>query len=138
MFGVNLPQWNGMFLWTLHSLYVTLKVSGVKLPQWNGPFSQSLTQCQKRVCHSPKFYPRPLKNLHRYVCRICDIMQLWSWGVYILSRLAFGDFHLNPMQSIPCPPFAFLMSLFMYMTNHKDVNTPRQKLVKFNSGKCWI
>ena len=59
------------------SYFVTLKVSGVKLPQWNGPFSQSFTQCQKRVCHSPKFYPRPPKNLHRYICRICDIMQLW-------------------------------------------------------------
>ena len=31
----------------------------------------SFTQYQKRVCHSPK-------SLHRYICRICDIMQLWS------------------------------------------------------------
>ena len=55
-------------------------------------------------------------------------------GVVIsLSRLAFRDFHLNPIGSIP---FAFLMSLFMYMTNHKDVNTPRQQLVKFNTGNC--
>ena len=40
-----------------------LNVSGIKLPQWNGPFSKSFTQCQKRVCHFPKFYPRPLTQI---------------------------------------------------------------------------
>ena len=52
--------------------------------------------------------------------------------------LVLADWRLEISISIPSDlsPFAFLMSLFMYMTNHKDVNTPRQKLVKFNSGKC--
>ena len=35
-----------------------------------------LYQYQKRVCYSPRFYPRPPKKLHRYICHICDIMQL--------------------------------------------------------------
>ena len=31
----------------------------------------------KRICYTPRFYPRPPKNLHRYICHICDISQLW-------------------------------------------------------------
>ena len=49
-------------------------MSGVKLPQWNGLFSKaSLKRC---ICYFSKFYPRPSKILHRYICSICDISQL--------------------------------------------------------------
>ena len=69
--GLKLPQWN-----TFIEFGLNVQVSGVILPHWNGPFSQSFTQRQKRVCYYQKIYPRPPKNLHRLICRICDISQL--------------------------------------------------------------
>ena len=74
--GLKLPQWN-----TFIEFGLNVQVSGVILPHWNGPFSQSFTQRQKRVCYYQKIYPRPPKNLHRLICHICDISQLWSWQV---------------------------------------------------------
>ena len=38
-------------------------MSGVKLPQQNWLFSQSFTQRQKRVCYTPRFYPRSTKKI---------------------------------------------------------------------------
>ena len=70
--GLKLPQWN-----TFIEFGLNVQVSGVILPHWNGPFSQSFTQRQKRVCYYQKIYPRPPKNLHRLICHICDISQLW-------------------------------------------------------------
>ena len=75
--------------YTFFVLGLNVQVSGIKLPQWNGPFSQSFTWCQKHVCYSPRFYPRPPKNLHRYICHICDIMQLCSWFVQSPSVLLY-------------------------------------------------
>ena len=65
--GLKLPQWNTFIEFGLN----------VQVSHWNWPFSQSFTQRQKRVCYYQKIYPRPPKNLHRLICRICDISQLW-------------------------------------------------------------
>ena len=79
-------------LYTFFVFGLNVQVSVVKLPQWNGPFSQMFSQRQKRVCHFPKIYPRPPKYLHRYICHICDISQLWMKGTLKCQKYVMVDF----------------------------------------------
>ena len=70
-------------------------VSGVKM----GCF-------QKRICYSPNFYPRPPEILHRYICRICDIMKLCTDDDDDISshevRLLFANYNHGLRQWPPC------------------------------------
>ena len=92
--GLKLPQWN-----TFIEFGLNVQVSGVILPHWNGPFSQSFTQRQKRVCYYQKIYPRPPKNLHRLICRICDISQLCQAHL-ILSKFVATDVYALFKKSV--------------------------------------
>ena len=52
-----------------------------------GRFHKAQPNFKGRYVTLPKFYPRPPKNLHRYICRICDIMKL------CLGIIQFQDIH---------------------------------------------
>ena len=54
-----------------------------------GRFHEALPNVKSAICYSPRFYPKPQKNLHRYICHICDIMQLCSW------RLSVGSWRVS-------------------------------------------
>ena len=40
--------------------------------------------------YSPRFYPKPPKNLHRYICHICDIMQLCCANSIMQKLIVFA------------------------------------------------
>ena len=66
---------NEMDLQIFYTLFVSglnVQVSGKITPNEMDHFHKALPN----VKNSLKFYPRPPKNLHRYICHICDIMQL--------------------------------------------------------------
>ena len=49
-----------------------------------------------------RFPPRPPNSKPRYVCRICDILQLWLWSSWIGERCA--TFFTSTSVSFPAPP----------------------------------
>ena len=81
----------------LHRIWVEWKCVWVKITHWNIEFRIwakctgvwgkiaptilavfiKLYPTSERVCYNQRFYPRPPKNLHRLICPICDISQLW-------------------------------------------------------------
>ena len=66
---------NEMDLQIFYTLFVSglnVQVSGKITPNEMDRFHKALPN----VKNSLKFYPRPPKKLHRYICHICDIMQL--------------------------------------------------------------
>ena len=84
----------------LHRIWVECKCVWVKITHWNIEFRIwakctgvwgkiaptilavfiKLYPTSERVCYNQRFYPRPPKNLHRLICHICEILQLWDSG----------------------------------------------------------
>ena len=68
---------------------LNVQVSGVKM----GCFHKVLPNVKSVYVTHLKFYPRPQKILHRYICHICDIMKLWvNMMLMIFGRLFFYQY----------------------------------------------
>ena len=71
--GMKLQQWN---IFLEFGLNLHVHVWGKNIPMKLDVFIKFHPISEEHICYSPKFYPTSSKDLHRYICHICDILQL--------------------------------------------------------------
>ena len=82
----------------------------------------------------PDFLPQPAKNLHKYICHIRDISQLWSWHPPPHSPATVTNFTTFSRNQFLVPSTKALnFYLHWYFQTHTIADTQIARLVQFLS-----